>query len=431
MMNSNNTSTSSVYVYVKTRTNKDEILAGRLAFLSERIEFRYSRAWINSSDRFSFHPELLPLSNQVFCSNALNGSLSVFRDSGPGTWGREVIKRAHPGASVADFMVLSNNLLRIGVFRFSTKIPFNTELDCVTNDTSSIDDINQSIVKLESGIPLTKAESLLVAQGSSMDGIRPKVFSSINNASWIIKFPSKNDLDNKAFNEAIGMRLAKACGIKTPEIKLIPLKNGKMAIAVKRFDIIGKKILPIMSTASLMGFTSEDGFKKDYREVAQALTRLSVNPINDCESLFKRMCINILISNRDDHIFNQALIGDIGSGIVAWQLSPVFDVVCGEGNGRGHAMQIGKMGFAGTLENALSSSESFGISQERAKEIIENLIAKVSCWQNIAKELEAEIGQPLDNECKNISWAILNNDVFKGFGAGISDAQVPSITALR
>lgn len=121
---------------------------------------------------------------------------------------------------------------------------------------------------------------------------------------------------------------------------MISLGNGKQGLAVKRFDIDDKNCYPLMSVASAMGFAEGESFKRDYRYVAQTLVRMSGEFQDDCVSLLKRMALNVMISNKDDHIFNQAMIMKNDQ----WRLSPVYDVVCGEGNRREHAMVLGNMG---------------------------------------------------------------------------------------
>lgn len=404
-----------VYVFVKTKQDKPAVLVGRLQFFGGHVEFKYSKKWLDSPDRFSFHPELLPLLDMTFSNKSLEGALSVFRDSGPGIWGKEVIKRIRPGATAADMMVLSNNLLGIGTFRFS-KNQLAVENDSFINtDLGSIDEIYQAIIKIENGLDLTEKEKILVAQGSSMDGMRPKAFCQIDGHSWIVKFPSKNDLDNKAFNEMLGMQLARECGLNVPKTKLIRLMDRKLAIAVKRYDTEGDVIFPVMSAASLMGFSNTQTDKKDYRVFAQSLTRFSPAPYDDCESLFKRMCLNILISNRDDHIFNQGMLGSLNKNAVSWRLAPVYDVVCGESNARGHAMQIGTMGFVGNLANAITSVGSFGLDQPTARTIFAYMVDVLSRWRELVPDMEQEAGVPLESETKNIAWAINNKEIFKDY----------------
>jgi serine/threonine-protein kinase HipA len=394
--------TFEVYVYAKLISTSQPIIAGVLGFSKDRIDFNYAKSWLSHPFRYAFHPELLPLTNAVFSSQELDGCLGVFRDSGPGIWGKEIIRKQYPNADQADFLILSNNLLRIGAFRYADN------RDAVFNefkDEINIDDVYEAIMAMEHGAPLTEQQARLLAQGSSMDGMRPKVFSKLDGKSWILKFPSKNDYDNKSVNEFIGMHLAYACGIDTPKVKLISVGKNKQAIAIERFDSEGGNIFPLMSAASAMGYADQESDKKDYRWFAQTLIRLSGKPEADCESLFRRMALNVMISNKDDHIYNQAMLLKSGK----WQLSPVYDVVCGEGNRRNHAMSIGSQGGNGNLSNVLSSAGSFGFTETQAIEIINEMIDTVSGWKKIINDY-----LPYE-EVKKIEWAILHQDIFQGY----------------
>ena len=119
---------------------------------------------------------------------------------------------------------------------------------------------------------------------------------------------------------------------------------------------------------------------------------------------FKRLALNVLISNRDDHIFNQALILKNDR----WQLSPVYDVVCGEGNSRTHAMTIGEQGATGTLSNVLSAASSFGLNAAHAKQVVDEVREVVSGWQEIAKVNGVETG-----DAQQIAWAIAHADALR------------------
>jgi len=394
-------SSNSVYVYAKLTEAALPILAGRLDFFESRVDFRYSKTWLESPSRFAFHPDFLPLDATTRSAQTLDGALSVFRDAGPGAWGKEVIKRRHGQVDLSDYLILSNNLLRVGVLRFSNDATSQCELN-EKNLQWKLRDIYAAVNTLESGETLSDLQADMLAQGSSMDGMRPKSFVEMDAAPWIVKFPSKNDYDNKAVNELIGMRLAQACGIETPEVRLIALGDKKSAIAVKRFDTDGQRIFPLMSAATAMGYVEGEQHKKDYRYVAQILIRLSSAPQADCLSLFTRMALNVMISNRDDHIFNQALIMKNGR----WQLSPVYDVVCGEGNRRSHAMAIGDMGATGNISNVLSAADSFGLEASHAKQVVDEVREVVSGWQQIAQESGAT-----KRDIHSIAWAIAHVDV--------------------
>lgn len=396
-------SSKTVYVYVKLAENSSPVIAGKLEFFGDRIDFRYGRTWLSNPSGFALHPDLLPLCSTTFSSMALDGALGAFKDAGPGLWGKELIKRQYGQVDPADYLLLSNNLLRIGVFRFAK------EADALFDgDTTpfQIDDIYAAIQAMDSGGKLTDFQTSILVQGSSMDGMRPKSFVEIDGQSWIMKFPSKNDYENKATCELIGMELARACGIETPDVKLVQLNNGKQAVAIRRFDVDGQSNIPLMSAASAMGYVEGEVLKKDYRYMAQMLSRFSVSPQKDRQSLFRRMALNVMISNRDDHIFNQALIMKNGK----WQLSPVYDVVCGEGNRRDHAMNIGKFGAAGNLANVISSAGDFGLDAKSASDVVDDMLDVVTQWKAIAKDA----GIP-ESDISGVEWAILHKDIFNSY----------------
>lgn len=54
-----------------------------------------------------------------------------------------------------------------------------------------VGDIYSAVTALENGERLNEFQSLLLDQGSSMDGMQPKAFVNIEGFSWILKLPSK------------------------------------------------------------------------------------------------------------------------------------------------------------------------------------------------------------------------------------------------
>jgi serine/threonine-protein kinase HipA len=394
-----------VFVFVQHSMNAKPVLAGRLVFSQYGIAFSYAKTWLKNEHAFAFHPVLLPLGGGVFSEAGLEGVLSVFRDAGPGIWGKEVIKRLHGQVGIDEQLILSNNLLRIGVFRYSR----NQKDEFIATDTTeemSLQDIFDAVQLFESGGQLNERQRLLLEQGSSMDGMQPKDFFRIHGKPCIVKFPFKNSKDNKAANEWIGMTLATACGIVAPNTSIVPLMPERFALAVERFDIDNGSIYPLMSAASAMGFREQDDYKKSYIELAKTIIAMSVNPKEDCISLFKRMALNVMISNKDDHIYNHAFIKKDNG----WRLSPAYDVVCGEGMKRDHAMVIGVNGRAGTLVNVLSACAFFGLSLSDAQWIIDDMLGVVSDWKVRVKN-----NGLTEQEINGIAWAILHNDIFAGY----------------
>jgi serine/threonine-protein kinase HipA len=288
-----------------------------------------------------------------------------------------------------------------------------------------VKEIFEAIEFLDSGVELSERQKRLLEQGSSMDGMQPKDFLDISGCPYIVKFPYKNSMDDKAVNEFVGMALAKECDIEAPNVLLVPLDQNRHALAVQRFDIDGDAVFPLMSAASVMGFRDKDDGKKSYIELAKTIVIMSSQPEQDCLSLFKRMVLNIMISNKDDHIYNHAFIRVSDK----WKLSPVYDVVCGEGMKRDHSMVIGSNGRQGTLTNAISMCSAFGLSSENAKLVIGEMIDVVSDWKLLALRNGLNVQQ-----VKSVEWSILHQDIFRGYenqakqlaDPKIDDSQSPS-----
>lgn len=77
---------------------------------------------------------------------------------------------------------------------------------------------------------------------------------------------------------------------------------------------------------------------------------------------------------------------------------------------RDHSMVIGSHGRTGTLNNALSMCHAFGLTQQDAKSIIDDMIDIVSDWKSLA------ISKGLtEQQVKAIDWSILHQDIFAGY----------------
>lgn len=324
------------------------------------------------------------------------GALSVFRDGGPGGWGDVVLrKKLGRAPTFPERLLLSENDCRVGAIRFSESATWN-QSGC-PQKRCSLNDAYWAIQHMEEGQALPEDMERAILHGSSMDGMRPKVFAALDGREWIVKFPSSRDADCRASAEFLAMHLAHECGIRAPETRLIPLGQGKNALAVERFDRRDGAPLHMMSMGSAMGFRPSQDHKKSYLAMASVLQRISAKPTEDCHELFRRMVLNILISNKDDHLFNQAMIYQGG----AWRISPAYDVVAGEGNRRDHALALGVDGAKGTIANAISLCECFALTRERAQETINGMLSVIGGWKRIA----AEIGVA-DKAVRDTEWAI-------------------------
>ena len=105
----------------------------------------------------------------------------------------------------------------------------------------------------------------------------------------------------------------------------------------------------------------------------------------DSHELYTRMVFNILMGNTDDHSRNHAFLYSFSEK--NWRLSPAYDVLP-INSSRQHGIGIGIHGRDGTLENALSQSKRFGLSQAKAKTIISSVQELTAEWMPYFSKVE-------------------------------------------
>jgi len=161
----------------------------------------------------------------------------------------------------------------------------------------------------------------LFAPGSSLGGARPKASVLEKDGHLAIaKFPRKDDEINTVVWEAVALNLAKKAGIDVPESRVETVAN-KPVLLIRRFDRDGSRRIPFLSAMSMLG--SKDNETRSYLEIVDAIRQHGAVPRADMEALWRRLVLNILISNTDDHLRNH---GFLYEGPDGWRLSPAYDL---------------------------------------------------------------------------------------------------------
>jgi serine/threonine-protein kinase HipA len=107
---------------------------------------------------------------------------------------------------------------------------------------------------------------------------------------------------------------------------------------------------------------------------------------SDIEELWRRLVFSILITNLDDHLHNHGFL-HVANG--QWRLAPAFDVNPTPARARELKTWISEdLGPDASIDNAMKVSKLFGISLNRAKEILAKVEGAVSTWQNLATSRE-------------------------------------------
>ena len=160
------------------------------------------------------------------------------------------------------------------------------------------------------------------SSSGAFGGERPKLPITADGREWILKFPALGDNGDLAIAEATALSLGRQCGLKVPNHYVIQLSaSTSPALMIERFDRSGSSPIQAVSAATALGLgtnTDIDSPKRSYRQ----LRSLIREPGDDLE-LYKRMVLNAIVHNGDDHPWNHSLV-QLGRG--RWALSPLYDV---------------------------------------------------------------------------------------------------------
>lgn len=162
---------------------------------------------------------------------------------------------------------------------------------------------------------------LLLAPGSSLGGARPKASVRDRDGQLAIaKFPHEGDEIEAVLWESVALTLAGKAGINVPEWRLETV-GGSPVLLLRRFARLGGTRIPFVSSMSMLG--ARDNEQRSYMEFVDVLRQYGGAPKEDMQMLWRRIILNILISNTDDHLRNR---GFLYSDAAGWRLSPAYDL---------------------------------------------------------------------------------------------------------
>ena len=214
---------------------------------------------------------------------------------------------------------------------------------------------------------------------------------------WLIKFDGVSENRDKELADPLGYGrieyayylLAQKAGIEMMECRLLE-EGGRAHFMTKRFDRVNGDKLHMTSLCGLGHFDFNDPGATSYEQAFVLARQLHV-PREHVAQLFKRMVFNVVFRNQDDHTKNIAfLMGRSG----AWQLSPAFDVAYSF-NPKGlwtskHQMSVNGKRDGFLLDDLLSAAEQTGLSKQKIKQIIADVLACLQLWPDCAEQAGVE-----------------------------------------
>lgn len=346
-----------------------------------------------------------------------HGMAGVFFDSLPDKHGMPFIDRYFEKQGLRPFEVTSLHKLAfigdrgMGAIEYLPKEEDGAVApDVAINAKEAYEEMKQGLEQDDSSI-----ETLMNIRESvsPIGGGRPKMLVQYNYDTGEIRLNKKelHDGHNRAiikFDEiyeymgSIGltklehifMTMAKEIGINTAEFQLIN-EGEANHLLIKRFDRGENDEKVHMCSASGLMHIDISIIKATSYEYLFMLTRKVSKSQEDIEELFKRMILNILAFNFDDHAKNFAYLMDRNG---KWSLSPAYDITYSKGVMKSHTTTVAGKDLDITRADVLKIAKMQSIKPKTAVKIIDDCIKVVKTFKEKAIKLELDVDTI--EECK-------------------------------
>ena len=402
------------YVYIVLPNTVDFVTAGRFVLEPDRTgtptgQFVYGQSYLSRPEAVPIDPVELKLAETTYRTTALQGIFGALRDAGPDYWGRRIVEKSTGFAQLGEIDYLLNAPDdRAGAlgFGFNPSLPtsardFNKMLNL--EKLLSLADAVVADEELSEEPGAAHVEDLMMV-GTSMGGARPKTVVEDDDGLWLAKFNLIDDKWNHARMEHAMLELARVCGIRSAHSRVVTA-GDRDVLLVKRFDRkktdAGYQCARMISGLTILRTEDTHQHRDDwsYIVLAEELRRISAQPKQDVVELFRRMTFNALISNKDDHPRNHAVIA-WGED---WELSPAYDLTPFASisqERRDLAMICGDGGRYANADNLLTQCARFNLERGEAEAIIGQMEKQIaSTWHETARsagvtERDCEIVRP-------------------------------------
>ncbi|WP_144282111.1 type II toxin-antitoxin system HipA family toxin [Chryseobacterium echinoideorum] len=369
---------------------------GRLAIRDGIIYFEYDNAFLETNLEIS--PIKLPLQRGVIelPRTPFEGLAGVFNDSLPDGWGRLLFDRMLRAEGILPNEVTAlDRLAYVGLNGMGALVYEPDESPNHYDEKINLDVLASQTERVLEGESGEVINELLALNGSSA-GARPKALIGVDSERknishgtgelsegfehWIVKFPNTQDGNDSGAIEYVYSIMAANAGLEMPATHLFPSQKGSGYFAVKRFDRDKNKRFHMHTVSGLIH--SNYRFPSHDYEDLLALTSAITKDIREVEKMFRLAVFNVMAHNRDDHAKNFSFLMD-ESG--EWKLSPAYDLTFSNGPGGEQSTMV--MGEGRNITR--THIEKLGLEAKLSKafidEVIQNTIAALGNWKNLAK----------------------------------------------
>ena len=380
------TTSNELYVWTWLPGQPKPVLAGRVDQTGPLFTFIYALRYRSRPDAISLYAPELPLQPGIQEPAEGLTIAGVLRDGSPDRWGRGVIERrrgAAPNSLTEIDYMLSSSSNRFGALDFQK----SRDVYVPRDDSATLDELHAAAIILDEGGELSAGLDAALLHGTTLGGARPKAtFTDSDGSEWLAKFSSSDDRVFSVVNaEGAMLELARRAGICVPESRVVS-SLGKEVLLVKRFDRDGTGGRRHVVSGLTMSQTDELYARYvSYPQILDVLRLYAKDATQPGPELFRRIAMNIAISNNDDHARNHAAFWD-GEHL---ELTPAYDLAPGQRSGDTfeQAMAFGRGGEKISNFGALiRESETYGLSGLEARDMIDQLVETIrEEWDDAAE----------------------------------------------
>lgn len=378
-----------------------EMVRGREVF-----SFNFDPSLLAGKNLPYLDPDIQPYDGQQWAPEGKE-NFGIFLDSCPDRWGRvlmqrrELLRARDEGRDVgklcpSDYLLGVFDGNRMGALRFKTdpEGPFlDADARLAAPPITSLRALEQASLSYErtnavDGPAYRQWLRMLYQPGSSLGGARPK--ANVTDAQgnlWIAKFPSHHDAVDVGAWEYIATRMAREFGISVAQVDAKRFGSPFHTFLSRRFDRDEHHRRHYFASAmTLLGYTDGDDAQAgvSYLELADFLQQYGVPELvqADLAELWKRIVLNIAITNCDDHLRNHGFL----LTRKGWKLSPAFDLTPNP-DGMGLKLNICEDDNSLSYELAIEMAPFFGLSKDEAHQLVTECTDIVTGWRGISDRL--------------------------------------------
>ena len=383
-MTTSDRTSARAYVWVWLPGATSPVVAGVIQSDSGELVFAYGRSYLDRADAIAIQPDTvkdpgLPLTDGAQRPSVGLDAHGVIRDAAPDSWGQQVILRRRVGNEALDTaqLPLLTYLLESGSNRIGA-LDLQTRSDGYTPRLTygTLNELVEAGNRLVQGLPFSRDIDDVLTYGSAVGGARPKALLTDEGKDLIAKFSVSTDVFPWMQAEALGMELARRCGVITAPTKLITAA-GRDVLLVERFDRPGGGLRRhVLSVLSLLGLHELAARHATYTDLADLIRLRFSTPTATLHELFRRIVVNVILGNTDDHARNHAAFWD-GTTL---ELTPAYDL-CPQPRTTGEAWLAMAYGHEGErrarLESCIRAAAIYDLTATKARTVVDECVTAI------------------------------------------------------